>query len=257
MMQQVSTPAESSLTTTTSTTCFSCLALACLFSVAYLVVNCCMCSCCSCCMLLLCVHIIRSNARYGTSLSPMFTKGNWPETLEHNPITGLSCCGGWSRHCCCCILPARSKTALQSITWMCTLCCSGTAYEVWHAMQNNSMEVLSEAGVHALAGFAVVFEMMRDSNKPAVGHNLSYDLTFCLASFAQALPPTWSAYKQLVQRWFPAGVWDTKHLARQLQVLHQPPHTFTWSCSYQPPSSHSHGLLPPATTHIHRSNVLS
>ena len=59
---------------------------------------------------------------------------------------------------------------------------------------------------------------MRDSNKPAVGHNLSYDLTFCLASFAQALPPSWDAYKQLVQRWFPAGVWDTKHLARQLQV---------------------------------------
>ena len=60
--------------------------------------------------------------------------------------------------------------------------------------------------------------MMRDSNKPAVGHNLSFDLTFCLASFAQALPPSWAAYKQLVQRWFPAGVWDTKHLARQLQV---------------------------------------
>ncbi|KAL3134934.1 hypothetical protein ABBQ32_007896 [Trebouxia sp. C0010 RCD-2024] len=73
--------------------------------------------------------------------------------------------------------------------------------------------------IHDAAGFAVVFEMMRDSNKPAVGHNLSYDLTFCLASFAQALPPTWSAYKQLVQRWFPAGVWDTKHLARQLQGI--------------------------------------
>ena len=60
--------------------------------------------------------------------------------------------------------------------------------------------------------------MMRDSNKPAVGHNLSFDLTFCLSSFAQSLPPSWPAYKQLVQRWFPAGVWDTKHLARQLQV---------------------------------------
>ncbi len=68
------------------------------------------------------------------------------------------------------------------------------------------------------AGFTAVFEMMRDSNKPAVGHNLSFDLTFCLSSFAQSLPPSWPAYKQLVQRWFPAGVWDTKHLARQLQV---------------------------------------
>ena len=68
------------------------------------------------------------------------------------------------------------------------------------------------------AGFTAVFEMMRECNKPAVGHNLSFDLTFCLSSFAQTLPPTWTAYKQLVQQWFPAGVWDTKHLARQLQV---------------------------------------
>lgn len=72
--------------------------------------------------------------------------------------------------------------------------------------------------VPAAAGFTAVFEMMRDSNKPAIGHNLSFDLTFCLSSFAQSLPPSWPAYKQLVQRWFPAGVWDTKHLARQLQV---------------------------------------
>lgn len=71
--------------------------------------------------------------------------------------------------------------------------------------------------IHDAAGFTAVFEMMRDSNKPAVGHNLSFDLTFCLSSFAQSLPPSWPAYKQLVQRWFPAGVWDTKHLARQLQ----------------------------------------
>lgn len=109
---------------------------------------------------------------------------------------------------------------------------------VWRAVQNNTMEASMETGVCVLAGFAVVFEMMRDSNKPAVGHNLSFDLTFCLASFAQALPPTWSAYKQLVQRWFPAGVWDTKHLARQLQVLRQPPHT------------HSHGVLR-TSHHIH------
>ena len=69
------------------------------------------------------------------------------------------------------------------------------------------------------AGFTEVFELMRDSNKPAVGHNLSFDLTFSLAAFAQQLPHSWLAYKQLVRRWLPAGVWDTKYLARQLQVL--------------------------------------
>ena len=61
--------------------------------------------------------------------------------------------------------------------------------------------------------------MMRDSKKPAVGHNLSFDLTFSLAAFAQQLPQGWPAFKQLVQQWLPGGVWDTKQLARELQVL--------------------------------------
>ena len=72
------------------------------------------------------------------------------------------------------------------------------------------------------AGFTTVFEMMRDSNKPAVGHNLSFDLTFSLAAFAQQLPHSWLSYKQLVRIWLPGGVWDTKYLARELQVLFCP-----------------------------------
>ena len=60
--------------------------------------------------------------------------------------------------------------------------------------------------------------MMRNCNKPAVGHNLSFDLTFSLAAFAQQLPQGWPAFKQLVQQWLPGGVWDTKQLARELQV---------------------------------------
>ena len=59
---------------------------------------------------------------------------------------------------------------------------------------------------------------MRDCNKPAVGHNLSFDLTFSLAAFAQQLPQGWLAFKQLVQRWLPGGVWDTKYLAQELRV---------------------------------------
>lgn len=61
---------------------------------------------------------------------------------------------------------------------------------------------------------------MRDCRKPAVGHNLSFDLTFSLAAFAQQLPQGWAAFKHLVQQWLPGGVWDTKLLARQLQVIH-------------------------------------
>eukprot|EP00887_Chlorella_sp_A99_P006934 scaffold2.g6934.t1 len=70
--------------------------------------------------------------------------------------------------------------------------------------------------VHDAAGFTAVFEAMRDSRKPAVGHNLSFDLAYSLASYAGPLPPSWEAYKAMVARWFPGGVYDTKHLARQL-----------------------------------------
>ena len=51
------------------------------------------------------------------------------------------------------------------------------------------------------AGFGAVFEMMRASKKPAVGHNLSLDLAFSLAAFAQPLPLDWKDYKLLVARW--------------------------------------------------------
>jgi adenine C2-methylase RlmN of 23S rRNA A2503 and tRNA A37 len=35
------------------------------------------------------------------------------------------------------------------------------------------------------SGFAAVMEAMRDSGKPAVGHNLSFDLAFSLHSYAE------------------------------------------------------------------------
>jgi len=63
------------------------------------------------------------------------------------------------------------------------------------------------------AAFSAVIEALRDSGKPAVGHNLSLDLAFMLHSFVQPLPPTWPEYKQLVQRQFPGGVYDTKLIA--------------------------------------------
>ena len=43
--------------------------------------------------------------------------------------------------------------------------------------------------------------MMRASKKPAVGHNLSLDLAFTLAAFAQPLPFGWPEYKLLVAKW--------------------------------------------------------
>ncbi len=39
---------------------------------------------------------------------------------------------------------------------------------------------------HTRAGFAAVFEAMRDCGKPAVGHNLAFDLAYSLHSYAEA-----------------------------------------------------------------------
>lgn len=59
--------------------------------------------------------------------------------------------------------------------------------------------------VREAAGFSAVLEMLRDSGKPAVGHNCAFDLTFTLEHLAQPLPHAWQAFKELVQQWFPGG----------------------------------------------------
>ncbi|KAL4459112.1 hypothetical protein ABPG75_013977 [Micractinium tetrahymenae] len=73
--------------------------------------------------------------------------------------------------------------------------------------------------IHEAAGFAAVFEAMRDCGKPAVGHNLAFDLAYSLHSYAEELPGSWEEYKALVGRWFPAGIFDTKHLSAQLPAV--------------------------------------
>ena len=59
------------------------------------------------------------------------------------------------------------------------------------------------AAIQDAAGFTAVFEAMRDSGKPAIGHNMSLDLTFSLAAFAGPLPGRWPDYKLMVQHWLP------------------------------------------------------
>ena len=48
------------------------------------------------------------------------------------------------------------------------------------------------AAIVEAAGFAVVMEAMRDSGKPAAGHNCIFDVAYVLESFAQPLPESWS-----------------------------------------------------------------
>lgn len=70
--------------------------------------------------------------------------------------------------------------------------------------------------IHAAAGFSKVFELLRASGKPVVGHNLSFDLAYSMHSFIKPLPETWQEYKELLGIWFPGGIYDTKYIARQL-----------------------------------------
>ncbi|KAH7621320.1 putative Poly(A)-specific ribonuclease PARN [Nannochloris sp. 'desiccata'] len=67
--------------------------------------------------------------------------------------------------------------------------------------------------INTAASFCQVVELMRDSRKPAVGHNLSFDVAYTLHSFAKPLPPTWMEFKDRVKKWFPGGVYDTKYIA--------------------------------------------
>ena len=62
----------------------------------------------------------------------------------------------------------------------------------------------------------MVWELLRASGKPAVGHNCMLDVAYTTASFAQSLPSTWADYKGLLKYWFPSGVFDTKYLATRL-----------------------------------------
>ena len=52
-----------------------------------------------------------------------------------------------------------------------------------------------------------MLEAIRASGKPAIGHNLAFDLAYTLHSFAAPLPPTWGKFKQQVRVLFPPCSW--------------------------------------------------
>jgi len=74
------------------------------------------------------------------------------------------------------------------------------------AQQAEALEAEARAAriaeIQAAAGFAAVFEAMRASNKPCVGHNCMQDISYGLFSFADSyLPATWTDYKKMVRSW--------------------------------------------------------
>ncbi len=67
------------------------------------------------------------------------------------------------------------------------------------------------AALREAAGFAAVFDMMRASGKPGVGHNCMFDVAYALQNFAVGdLPGRWSEFKALAAYWHSGGLYDTK-----------------------------------------------
>ena len=68
-----------------------------------------------------------------------------------------------------------------------------------HEAQERAAKI---AQIHSAAGFAAVFDAMRASNKPCVGHNCMLDISYGLFCFADSyLPATWNDYKKMVRSW--------------------------------------------------------
>ena len=57
------------------------------------------------------------------------------------------------------------------------------------------------AQVAAAAGFAAVWEAMRDCGRPAVGHNCLFDLLYAVSQFGEGrLPATYEGFRVRRQR---------------------------------------------------------
>lgn len=70
--------------------------------------------------------------------------------------------------------------------------------------------------MQAATGFSHVLAEIRDAKKPACGHNMLFDLVFVLNIFGGDYP-TWAEFKKACELYFPAGIYDTKHVFRCME----------------------------------------
>ena len=66
------------------------------------------------------------------------------------------------------------------------------------------------------AAFASVLDAMRESSKPAVGHNLAFDIAYSIHSFVSPLPASWEEFREVVMWQFPGGIFDTKLISQHM-----------------------------------------
>jgi poly(A)-specific ribonuclease len=77
-------------------------------------------------------------------------------------------------------------------------------------------------GILDAAGFSSVLEAMRECSKPAVGHNLAFDIAYSIHSFVSPLPSSWEDFREIARRQFPGGIFDTKLVAQKLLSADDP-----------------------------------
>jgi poly(A)-specific ribonuclease len=70
--------------------------------------------------------------------------------------------------------------------------------------------------VQAACGFSNMMHVIRDAGKPVVGHNCFFDFVYILTQFVRPYA-TWPEFQDGLKEFFPAGVYDTKHLCKTLE----------------------------------------
>ncbi|KAF9166012.1 hypothetical protein DFQ26_008858 [Actinomortierella ambigua] len=68
-----------------------------------------------------------------------------------------------------------------------------------------------EKDLKIAGGFREVIDILSESKKPIVGHNIVIDLAYILAQFVGPLPDSMEGYKQMIHATFPTVI-DTKYL---------------------------------------------
>lgn len=79
-------------------------------------------------------------------------------------------------------------------------------------------EVEQQKLKQSLLGFTRVFRVLREYQKPLVGHNMLMDLLFLYDKFFQPLPAEYSTFKRNLHDQFPR-IFDTKHLSFSMKRL--------------------------------------
>jgi len=67
-------------------------------------------------------------------------------------------------------------------------------------------------------GFSLVMQLLANSKKPLVGHNMIYDITFLMNQFLKELPSTFNEFSIDVNNHFPR-LYDTKVLSQEVGTM--------------------------------------